>query len=194
MGQHMPQEDPACLIIDFSDETIRVSFDVENRKLSHGIGRREHTLHLHQILPLGFLRHPVPGIQGFADLTVSASRFEELLATDYMQTLAAPSIRFANCELVKGEAGGVLKIRKGDLPLDKLGTNPSSRASAELGFGGGGGSRTPVRRSPGLKAYMRIQFVCFRRRRPRTDKSRRQLARKSRRSLTDRKGTASLHK
>jgi len=60
-------------------------------------------------------------------------------------------------------------------------------------FGGGGGSRTPVRKSPELKDYMRIQFVSFRRRQLRTDKSRRQLARKSHRPLTDRKETASLH-
>ena len=82
----MAEEDSPCLIVDLSNEPVRVSFDVEHREFTRGICRREDSPHIHQILPLSPLDDPIPNIQRLAEIVVLLRRFEQLFATDNVQS------------------------------------------------------------------------------------------------------------
>ena len=90
MSQNMAQENSSCLVIDLGDQPVRVAPDVENSELSHSLRRGENLPHLHQVRPLGFLRHPIPHIQRITEVPVLLCRFKQFPASDDVQSQPLP--------------------------------------------------------------------------------------------------------
>jgi hypothetical protein len=87
MRQHASQEDPPASIVDFGEQPVCISLDVEHGVAADRIRCREHAPRIHQILPLRFLRDPIPDIQRLAEAGMSLCRFKQLLATDHVHSV-----------------------------------------------------------------------------------------------------------
>ena len=46
MGEHVPQKDSSCLVVNFSNEAGRVSFDIEHRELPRWISGWKYSPHV----------------------------------------------------------------------------------------------------------------------------------------------------
>ncbi len=84
MGKNFSHEDSPSAVIDFCNQPITVSLNVEDCILFYAIGGRQAKPHVIERLPERPLCNTEPDIEGRPNISMLASGLNEFLSADYM--------------------------------------------------------------------------------------------------------------